>query len=120
MIPVDVCDEAKHLAQQATGIAASRIMISATHTHSAPSVMDYCLGSRADGPYRDFLPGKIAEAIQIAVSRLQPARIGWAVVDASSHIKCRRWITLSNKPLIDPFGETTVRATMHPGHQNPP
>ena len=119
MIPVSVCDRAKRIASSKTGIAINRIMISATHTHSAPSVMDYCLGSRADVKYRDFLPGKIAEAIEVAQSKLQPARIGFAKVDASTHTKCRRFITRSDKLGRDPFGDLTVHAMMHPGHLNP-
>ncbi len=119
MIPVDVCDRAKQLAHDATGIQIDRIMISATHTHSAPSVMDYCLGSRADDTYRDYLPSRIADSIRLATQRLQPAQLGWSLVDASSHTKCRRWITRSDKLLVDPFGEATVNAMMHPGHQNP-
>ena len=39
MIPRTVCDEAKKLASKATGIPTDRILIAATHTHSAPSVM---------------------------------------------------------------------------------
>jgi neutral ceramidase len=54
MIPRDVCDRAKAIAAKATGLRADRILISATHTHSAPSVMDYCLGTRADRRYTDF------------------------------------------------------------------
>lgn len=119
MIPTDLCDAAKQLAVKATGIPADRIMISATHTHSAPSVMEFCLGAGADGPYRAFLPGKIAESIEKANARLQPARAGWTRIDASHFTKCRRWITRSDKLQRDPFGELTIHANMHPGHQNP-
>src|SRR5258708_4660581 len=38
MMPRDLLDEAKRLASRATGIPTSRMLISATHTHSAPSV----------------------------------------------------------------------------------
>ena len=37
MIPRTVCDEAKKLASKQTGIPTDRILIAATHTHSAPS-----------------------------------------------------------------------------------
>ncbi|MFM2004345.1 MAG: hypothetical protein RI963_3771, partial [Planctomycetota bacterium] len=39
MIPRDLCDEIKAMASKATGVAADRIMISATHTHTAPAAM---------------------------------------------------------------------------------
>ncbi|MFO0911719.1 MAG: PVC-type heme-binding CxxCH protein [Pirellulales bacterium] len=119
MIPVDVCDRAKELAHQLTGIPRDRMLISATHAHSCPSVMDYCLGSRADPAYRDFLPGKIAEAIQAAYARLEPAGVGWVAADAGDYTKNRRWITRPDKLLTDPFGDRSVRAMMHPGHENP-
>ena len=118
MLPLSLCDEAKSLASNATGIATDHIMISATHTHTAPSVMRYCLGSGIDERYRKFLPGKIAEAIQVATNRLQPAKVGWTRVDASHFTKCRRWITRTDKLQADPFGEHTIHANMHPGHLN--
>ena len=119
MIPLDVCDQAKAMASEETQIPVNRILISATHTHSAPSVMDFCLGSRADQAYRAFLPSRISAAIAMAEKRLAPARIGWGVADAAAYTKCRRWITRSDHWLVDPFGEKTVHAMMHPGHQNP-
>ncbi|MCB1100092.1 MAG: HEAT repeat domain-containing protein [Verrucomicrobiae bacterium] len=119
MIPRNLCDEAKALAHEQTGIAIDRMLISATHTHAAPSVMDYCLGSRKDPAYTKFLPGKIAEAIVAAHAKRVPARIGFAVADASEFTKNRRWIRRSDKMVDDPFGERTVQAMMHPGYQNP-
>jgi len=50
MMPRDLIDEAKELARAATGIPLDRMLISATHTHSAPSAMG-CLGSREDTNY---------------------------------------------------------------------
>ncbi|MBU62854.1 MAG: hypothetical protein CMI26_10170, partial [Opitutae bacterium] len=93
MIPRTVCDEAKNLASKKTGIPTDRILIAATHTHSAPSVMNYCLGTRADPAYTKFLPSKIAEGIRQAHAKLEPARIGWNQVEALGFTHCRRWIT---------------------------
>ena len=72
MIPRTVCDEAKKLASKQTGIPTDRILIAATHTHSAPSVMNYCLGTMADPAYTKFLPLKIAEGIRQAHAKLEP------------------------------------------------
>ncbi|MDC0157213.1 hypothetical protein OAK38_05590 [Verrucomicrobia bacterium] len=118
MIPRTVCDEAKKLASKKTGIPTDRILIAATHTHSAPSVMNYCLGTRADPAYTKFLPPKIAEGIRQAHAKLEPARIGWAQVRTPGFTHCRRWITRPDRMQFDPFGNRTVRAMMHPGYQN--
>lgn len=118
MIPRTVCERAKTLAERATGIPAECILISATHAHSAPSTMDFCLGTMADPAYTEFLPPKIAEGIRQAHERLQPARIGWTRVRAAGFTHCRRWITRPDMMGTDPFGGRTVRAMMHPGYQN--
>lgn len=118
MVPRDLCDQAKALASKMSGIRTDRILISSTHTHSAPSAMG-ALGSSPDPNYIKELPEMIADAIGRANERLQPAQIGWGVIAAPDHTNCRRWILRSDKMRKDPFGETTVRAMMHPGHQNP-
>lgn len=122
---VDTCmmdraliDRAKALASQATGIPTERMLVSATHTHSAPSAMG-CLGSRVDPAYAAGLPPLIAEAIAGAAGKLAPARVGWTVVDDWQHTFNRRWIRRPDRMLTDPFGLTNVRAHMHPGHESP-
>jgi putative membrane-bound dehydrogenase-like protein len=119
MLPTPLCDKAKAIVAERTGIKIERMLISANHTHAAPSVMDMCLGTDRDPEYTAFLPGKIAEAIVAAHAVLAPAEAGWARFDASAYTKTRRWITAPDKMGTDPFGERTVRAMMHPGHQNP-
>jgi hypothetical protein len=118
MMPRELIDRAKALARDRTGIAVDRMLVSATHTHSAPSVMG-ALGSRPDPDYVAFLPDRIAEAIARAAGNLEPAQAGWAVVDDPEHTHCRRWIRRPDRMLKDPFGALTVRANMHPGHESP-
>lgn len=118
MMPRDLLDEAKRMAQQATGIPIDRQLIAATHTHSAPSVMG-CLGSEVDLEYRQWLPAQLARAIVLAHERLVPARIGWTVVEDHDHNHCRRWIYRPDRIQTDPFGNRTVRAHMQPGYQSP-
>src|SRR5262245_51166819 len=77
MMPRDLLDEAKQLASRATGIPTSHMLISATHTHSAPSVHG-ALGSDKDEDYARFLGPQIAKGIIEANNRLESARIGWA------------------------------------------
>jgi len=118
MIAHDLIDRAKEQASQATGIPTDKMLVSATHTHSAPSAMG-CLGSRQDTNYAAFLPSRIAAAIIGAVTNLQPARIGWGVVDDWEHTFNRRWIRRPDKMLTDPFGDRSVRVHMHPGYESP-
>ena len=125
IVVVDSCgiearflDEAKRLAHDATGIPTDRMLIAATHTHSAPSSWAP-LGSRVDEKFTAGLIPQIARAIKQAADRLEPARIGWTVVSDPKHTHNRRWILRSDKMQTDPFGVRSVRAMMHPGHQNP-
>ncbi len=118
MIARDLIDRAKEQASRATGIPTDKMLVSATHTHSAPSAMG-CLGSRQDTNYAAFLLPRIAETIVRAAQNLQPARIGWGAVDDWDHTFNRRWIRRPDKVFADPFGDRTVRAHMHPGHESP-
>ena len=54
MLPRELLDDAKDRASKLTGIRTDRMLISATHTHSAPSSMG-CLGSDADANYVKIL-----------------------------------------------------------------
>jgi len=118
VIPVEFADAVKARATKLTRIPAERIMLSATHTHSAPSLMQ-CLGTPPDPNYPAFALPRIVEGLKRAVDNLAPARVGWAVVQAPQHTHTRVWIRRPDKMLTDPFGEVSVRANMHPGHQNP-
>jgi hypothetical protein len=118
MLPRELLDKAKEVAREKTGIPTDRILISSTHTHSAPAAMG-ALGTDPDPDYAQFLTGQIAQGIEQAVKNLAPAKVGWAVVQAPEYTHCRRWITRPDKVKNDPFGQPTVRAMMHPGYQNP-
>jgi hypothetical protein len=118
MMSRDLIDRAKTQASLATGIPTDRMLVSATHTHSAPSAMG-CLGSRLDTNYAAFLAPRIAEVIIHASGNLQPARIGWGSVDDWDHTFNRRWIRRPDRMITDPFGNRNVRAHMHPGYQSP-
>jgi len=118
VMPRDLIDRAKGLAHEVTGIPINRMLVSATHTHSAPSVMP-ALGSRADPQYADYLPGRIAEGIRLATENLAPARIGWSVVEDAQHTHSRRWIMRPDRIGTDPFGLRHDRAKMCPAYQDP-
>ena len=65
MLPRPLLDQAKSLAAQRTTIRADRMLVSATHTHTAPSCMG-CLGTNSDPTYMPFLRERIAAAIAAA------------------------------------------------------
>lgn len=114
MLPRPLLDEAKALAAQRTGIPADRILIAATHAHTAPSSMG-CLGTHADEAYAPFLRQKLVEAIVAAQANLEPARVGFAKANAAEYTALRRWIRRPDRVVDDPFGNKTVRANMHAG-----
>ncbi|MCA9074704.1 MAG: hypothetical protein KDA93_06710 [Planctomycetaceae bacterium] len=114
MMPRPLLDDAKALAATRTEIATDRMLISATHTHSAPSTMS-CLGTEADDAYVPFLRERLAEAIAAAEANLEPAQVGWAVGNAAEYTALRRWIRRPDRIVNDPFGNPTVRANMHAG-----
>jgi hypothetical protein len=119
MIPRELLDEAKEMASKATGIPTNRMLISSTHTHSAPSVHG-CLGSDPDEKYSKFLPAQIAKGIIQAKDRLQPARIGWGVGRDEKNVACRHWEMKPGIAPTNPFGGTKDDTVMmHPGYDNP-
>ncbi len=119
MLPRTLCDEVKRRVHSEIGLEPNRVLISATHTHTAPSAMNYCLGTRIDPEYAKVLPGWIAKSIIEASKRVRPAEVGHTVFQAPDHTANRRWIRRVGRPDLDPFGERTVQAMMHPGYQNP-
>ena len=121
IVVVDSCmigrvllDDIKALAKVKTGIPTDRILISATHSHSAPASMG-CLGTDADPDYVPFLREKVVQAIAAAQAAQQPARIGFASAEAPEYTALRQWIRRPDRIAEDPFGNLTVRANMHAG-----
>ena len=71
------------------GIPGENIIIGATHTHSAPDCYgfpDPKGGTAADFKYLDSVCRRMAEAIEEAASRLQPARLRIATGEAQGKI----------------------------------
>lgn len=114
MMGRQLLDDIKALAAIRTGIPANRILIAATHAHSAPASMG-CLGTDADPDYVPFLREQLVEVIAAAKERLEPARIGFARIAAPDYTALRQWIRRPDRVVEDPFGNQTVRANMHAG-----
>lgn len=119
MIPRALFDEAKARASAATGIPVERMIMSATHTHTAPAAMG-TFQTEPDADYVRFLTSRIAEAVGRAHDGRRPARVGWAVGSDPTQVFCRRWLMKPGTAPTNPFGGTKDdRAQMHPGYQNP-
>ena len=96
LIPRPLMDKIKQMAHEKTGIPVDRMLISTTHTHTAPCVYGV-LRLDCDEAYAAFLPGKIAEGIERAYKNLAPARIGWAVGKDATNVFCRRFLMKHSK-----------------------
>lgn len=113
MIPRELIDEAKKLAQAKTGIPAAHVLVSATHTHTAPAVAGV-FGSDPEPEYVKFLARRIAEGIDRAHARLAPAKLAWAVGEEPNHVFNRRWKLKPGVQNPDPFGRTSDQVKMNP------
>ena len=122
---VDTClmgrpmlDEAKAAASKATGIPTANMLVSATHAHSAPAV-EHAHGTVPHEDYREFLTGKITEAIIAAHENLRPAKVGWGVGKCEEYVFCRRWLMKPGTAFTIPFTDAkTNLAQMNPGNKN--
>lgn len=109
----EAVDEAKFLASRRCDLLPERILISSTHTHSAPP------SNEMDGPkeavaYRQILVEGIAEAIVRAHSQLRPAAVGAAVHPLPDEVFNRRWFLKPGKMPLNPFGGKDL-VKMNPG-----
>jgi hypothetical protein len=118
MIPREILDKAKALAEKKTGIPAGNMLISATHTHTAPTVAP-TFQSEPDPDYVPFLTERIAEGIVQAHARLAPAQIAWGVAEEPHQVFNRRWKMKAGVIHRDPFGGTSDQVRMNPPRASP-
>ncbi len=107
--------EARKLVEQSAGIPPERVLICATHTHSACSA----LGDRArpDQPldeYQAFVARRIADGVKCAQNNLRPAQIAFGTADAPEHVFNRRWFLKPGTMPPNPFGGID-QVKMNPG-----
>ena len=124
-LPLEVCDEAKRLTRQRTGLPAERVLILSTHTHSGPSAgTETSLGPNLGrGPddiasYQKFVATRIADTVQNAVQQLEPARIGWGRGIEPTQVFNRRWYIADEALRRNPFGGVD-RVRMNPPSASP-
>ena len=89
-IPEKIADAAKARIADRCDIPPAHVMLNATHTHTAVAIADL-LGVDEDPSYTEWVPLKIADAVELAVWRLKPARVGFASVDEERITFNRRW-----------------------------
>lgn len=117
-----VCDVAKKEINERTGIPTSNILIAGTHTHSATSAEGEGPKRRGWNPqegldqYQDMLALRIADAVEMAIYRMEPAKIGWGSVNIPEHVFNRRWHM--KDLVVNPFGEKEP-VRFNPGIGNP-
>jgi len=117
MVHRDVLDPAKKEASEATGIPTEHMLISATHTHSAPFA-NAQHGTPQELAYQKRLLAGIVEAIVQASENRQPARAGWSGFDLPDEVFNRRWFLKPGTVPTNPFGEDTDIVKMNPGRSN--
>jgi putative membrane-bound dehydrogenase-like protein len=118
-VPAELVERAKERVAGSIGIPPDRVLISATHAHSAPCVMG-AHGTPVQEDYAEQLPQWIAESIEQAHRRLTPARVGSVVTNADRYIHCRHWIMEPGHAGGVLFtGRDDNLAMMNPGHENP-
>jgi neutral ceramidase len=112
MLPRAILDEAKHLAHGHTGIPLDQMLVSATHTHTAPTATGV-FQSDPDAAYGQFLAVRIADGIRRAAHNLVPAQAGWGIGRVADQVFNRRWRMKDDYKMVDPFGRTD-RVRMNP------
>src|SRR5688572_22574865 len=118
MVPDPVMMDAKRLIQQATGIPPENVCISATHTHSAPTLRE-AFQSKPQESYPKFPDQQIPKGVANAMQQRRPAKFGWASAQAPDHVFNRRWKKKPGTIPPNPFGEID-QVQMNPkvGDQN--
>jgi neutral ceramidase len=112
-VPREIVEEAKGLIQSRSGIAPDHVLISATHTHSAPTATGV-FQSEPTEEYSKFLARRIADGVQRAADNLAPAEIGWGAGAVPGQVFNRRWFVREGAIPPNPFGETDEKVRMNP------
>lgn len=110
--------EARRLIEEETGIPASNVLLSATHTHSGVNAHSTDpRGYQSDmelSDYQRFVAKRIADGVKRAANLLRPAEIAFGTVDVPEHVHNRRWFLKEGTMPENPFGKID-KVKMNPG-----
>jgi len=109
----EAADKVKAIAAERCGIAPEKILLSSTHSHTAPRSLV------VDGPpeavaYHKILVDGASEAITRAHGALRPAAVGHAAHPLPDEVRNRRWFLKPGAMPLNPFGGTDL-VKMNPG-----
>jgi hypothetical protein len=107
-------EAAKQLAAKQTNIPTHRIMVSSTHTHTAPPTAITTAGTTA-AKYRELMINGIAESIVQAHQNLRAVEFGFNAKPLADEVFNRRWHLKPGKMPLNPFGELD-QVKMNPGN----
>ena len=124
IVVVDICVMPKPYVDQIRLLIASKldlqfqhILISSTHTHAAGSVAEAYLSS-VDAGYAKKLPSLILQAVENAIEKLQPAKIGFGSVNVPEHVRSRRYFMDGYTPVNPINGKEEAVKTNPFGAEN--
>ena len=106
----DIWDEAKQKLEADTGIPATQMMFSGTHTHSSVAAVT---SNDPSLDYRSFLISRVVDGVKRALNNLEPARIAWGTGRLPQHVFNRRYLLVEGVTNPNPFGGQD-RAVMNP------
>ena len=118
MIPRDLLDAAKRRIAEKWGLVPDHILISATHTHTAPTCVAI-FQSEPDPQYLEFLVARIADGVARAINNLAPAKIAWGAGRELNQVFNRRWKMKPGTIPPNPFGGTNDLVKMNPPIESP-
>ena len=107
----EIWDAAKKQLEAETGIPASNMMFSATHTHSSVAATN---NKDVGFDYRSHFISRVVDGVKCALNNLEPARIAWGTGKLPQWVHNRRWILKEGLTNPNPFGGQD-RAVMNPG-----
>ena len=115
-ISAEVSAGAKKIIEKMTGIPPQCVVISATHTHTSGGAK---LEEREGEPYYEysaFLTRRIADGVLRAHNQLEPAQIGWGVVEEPTQVFNRRWFVKPERGPIYGAHDNVEKVDTNPGY----